>query len=105
MTDHVGENFGISLGLELVPVSKEVVPKRGVVLDNAVVDNCQISRLIDMGMGVGVTRQSVSCPTSMTDADRAVNGALVQQVCETGHAPDALANLQAAVIEQAKPGV
>jgi hypothetical protein len=40
----------------------------------------------------------------MADANRAVNGPLVEQFREPGYAPDALANLQAAMVEQAKSG-
>jgi UTP-glucose-1-phosphate uridylyltransferase len=40
----------------------------------------------------------------MADADRAMDGMLVQQFRESGDAPNALANLEAAIVQQAKPG-
>src|SRR6267378_5786495 len=55
--NYVRENFGVSLGSKLVPAAEEAVAKRGIILDDAVVDDGQIPRLIDMRMGIGVARQ------------------------------------------------
>jgi len=56
LADHVGEDFGVGLGLEFMTVAQEFVPKRGVVLNDSVVNNGQVPGSIDMGMSIGVTR-------------------------------------------------
>lgn len=56
-----------------------------------------------MRVSIGVARQSMGRPARMTYADRAVNRTLLKQLREPGYAPDAFANLQAAIAEHAKP--
>ena len=103
VADNVSQDFGIGLRTEFVAAPQELVPQRRVVLDDAVVDDGQVTRLIDMGVSIRVTRLSMCCPARMTDAERTVNRPLVQQLRQPGYPSDALANLQAPIVEHAKP--
>jgi hypothetical protein len=51
-----------------VPPLQELRPKFDVVLDDAVVDDRDAPRAVEMWMGVGSVDAAVSCPTRVTDA-------------------------------------
>jgi hypothetical protein len=104
VTDQVSEYLGISLGKEFVPAAKEFFAKRGVVFDDAIMDNSQLAGLIEMGMGIGIAGQSVCGPARVADAEGAMNWKLLDKFSKSGDAADAFANLEAAMVEQAKTG-
>jgi len=92
----VRQHFGVRLGKEAVPVAQEFVPQAGVVLDDAIVDQGQVARLIRMGVRIGVAGQAVRRPAGVADAKASLGRFPFHQFRQAGDAADALADLKPA---------
>ena len=70
------------------------MPQRGVVLDDAVMDERQLAGLVQVRVGVGVAGQAVGGPARMADAEGPVTGFALEQAGQPRDAADAFAHLQ-----------
>jgi hypothetical protein len=68
----MNERFGIRLALEIVAFLGEPLSDGTVVLNDAVVNECEISVDGRMGMGIDVARKSVRRPARVANAERAL---------------------------------
>src|SRR5258708_26134781 len=68
----MGDDFGVSFGGELVSFFDELFLRAEIVLNDAVVDNDDLSGAVAMRMGVFFGRTSVRGPARMADAVAAV---------------------------------
>ena len=92
--DQLHQRLGVGLGPELDPLSFEVGAHRGVILDDAVVDQGEAAGRVDMGVGVAVGGGPVGGPAGMGDADRAGDRLAVEPGFEVGDAPGGLPEAQ-----------
>ena len=67
--DEVREHLGIGLAAEDVAELEQACAQRGVVFDDAVVDDRDASAAVQMRVRVGVGGRAVRRPASMPDAD------------------------------------
>ena len=67
--DEVDKHLGVGVAAEGVSVGDERVLDDTVVLDDAVVDECDFTGLGEMGMGIDIVRDSVGGPAGVGDSD------------------------------------
>jgi hypothetical protein len=65
----VGENFGVSVALEVVAVALEFAPEFVVVLDDPVVNNRHFSGTVRVRVRVRVRGRTVRTPSGVADPD------------------------------------
>ncbi len=63
------EHFGVGLGLENMTGCGERASQLGVVLDDAVVDETQASRCVEVRVSVGICHAAMGGPAGVGDAD------------------------------------
>src|SRR5688500_17344590 len=68
MSDQVGDYLGVRLGLERAAVRREPFFQRKIVLNDAVMDDHDLARLISVRMDVLLGRPTVRGPARMADA-------------------------------------
>ena len=104
VVNQVRDDFGIGLGLELVPEALQVRALFLVVLDDAVVHHGDfVAR--DDGVGVELGDAAVRGPARVADADGAAEILRARLGLHFGYAPDAAHALQAAVQDGDAGGV
>ena len=52
-----------------MPPRKKITPQPGVILNDPVMDQCNLSGTVCMGMSIDITRNTVCCPSCMSDTD------------------------------------
>ena len=86
--DEVGQDLGVGLGLEVVAVGDQLVGQLDVILDDAVVDQCQAAGAVGVRVGVVFVGPPVGGPPGVPDAGgrvrRCVVGAFGEVVERTG---------------------
>ena len=90
--DQVSDHFGVRLADEHITARDQFDPQRVVILDDAVVDQRDPSRLVrrrEVRMRVGRGRRAVRGPAGVGDAGEAGQRALADLRVELGHAGDA----------------
>ena len=70
--DEMREDFRVGLGLECVTARDEFRPQFRVILDDAVVHDCDAARTITVRMRIRFCRRTVRGPSRVRDADRRV---------------------------------
>ena len=89
--DQMGYDLGIGLAAERMATGLELLAQLGVVLDDAVVHDCDIARARRMWVRVGLRRPSVRRPTRVADAARAQKVEMrgsVRKLCNLATPPD-----------------
>ena len=71
-TNELGNDLGVGLTLERVPLGFQLVLQDVKVLDDPVVDEGHLAARVDVRMGVDVVGRAVSGPPGVSDADRAL---------------------------------
>ena len=101
--DQHRQHLGVGLAVELVPLACQKLLQRGVVLDNAVVDERDAARVVQVRVGVLLRRRAVGGPARVRDAHArvrqraAVALVAVDLVLEHADAPHRAANVQLAI--------
>ena len=83
----VGDDLGVGLRLEDVPLGLQALLDRQVVLDDAVVHHDQLARAVGVGVCVLVGGASVGGPAGVTEADGAIDRALSENALQYLDAP------------------
>src|SRR2546426_6503471 len=97
----MGEDLGVGLRGERVALREEAFLKLLVVFDHAVMYERDLARLIEMRVRVFIGCGAVRGPTRVTDADAAGGGGFLEQRGQVVDAASLLAQLEAAVVEDA----
>ena len=105
--DQVGDDLGVGLGGELLPLGLQPLAQLGVVLDDPVEDDVDLARAVVVGMGVLLGDAAVGRPAGVGDAGLrrrhralAVGGAGVQRGAQVGEVADRVLADDLAVVEQ-----
>src|ERR1700733_12631701 len=85
--DPMCNHFGVGLRRELVATTLELFPQLVVILDDAVVNDCE-PVMRDMWMRVALARNAVGGPARVCDSDLAGNGCLLQGLLQHSHFAD-----------------
>ena len=111
--DQVGDDLGVGLGAELVPVGEQVAAQLGVVLDDAVENDVDPPDLIAVRVGVLLGDATVGGPAGMGEADRRLglgdgDGPVVAPIgdggTQVGEVADRSDRIDPAVVEQGETG-
>ena len=100
LADEVGQDFRVGLRLELMSFGLKLLAEVEVILNDAVVDQGDFSRLIGMGVGVLVRWRSVRGPSGVADSRRPGRSFAANEVPEVVDSSGALAQLQGAAVVQ-----
>ncbi len=99
--DQVREDLGVGLADAAAPLFLKVLPDRGVVLDDPVVDEADGARGVGVGVGVGVGDTPVRGPAGVAHAQGPVKGGLaLEALLQVGDPAHGLADAERGV-----PGV
>ncbi|OPY40143.1 MAG: hypothetical protein A4E42_02250 [Methanoregulaceae archaeon PtaU1.Bin222] len=66
--EEMWDHFGIGIGRESMASFFEFTFQRCIILDDAIMDNCDRTVAIKVGMSIPVTRDPVCCPPCMPDS-------------------------------------
>ena len=99
LPDQVGQDLGVGLGQEGVPLADQLVPEGLVILDDAVMHQRQLAGLVEVGMGVFIGHAAVGGPAGVADADGAPRRVLEDEAGQVRDPPHALARVDRAVME------
>ena len=94
--DEVCDDFGVGVAAEAYPVRHELSAERGIVLDDAVVDDGDEAFAVGVGVGVGVGRRPVGGQTRVADARASRGGPPAQIGDQVGDAAGPFAQVQLA---------
>src|SRR5437660_495644 len=94
------EDFGVRLGQEFVAATSQVLSQRSMVFDDAVVDESELARLVQMGVGIDIIGQAVRGPACVADASGAGDRFLLEQLLQSGNAANTFAQLQRTAIHE-----
>ena len=93
--NEVGQHLGVGVADEVVASVREQFTKRFVVLDDAVVDDGDLSVSSEVRVGIHVVGGAVRGPSRVSDADRALGLMLAHVAGEVGHLPCRFSTLRA----------
>src|SRR5215470_5843761 len=96
--DHVGNDFGISLGGETVPFFSELLLQGNVVFDDAVVDDNDLSRAVAVRMRILFSGAPMRGPASVAYAIGAVERLKPDDLFQVSQLSFGAADLQAVSI-------
>lgn len=103
-SDQFGENFGVGLGGEDAVFGFEFLAEFLVVFNDAIVDECKLAGLVEMGVGIGFGDCAVCGPAGVADAEGAREGVSSEEFCKAVDASDAFASVKEAVIPDGHAG-
>ncbi len=104
LADQVRQDLGVGVGGELVPPADECLAQVGGVLDDAVVDQRNATRLVDVRMGVGRGGRAVGGPAGVADAQPPVGHAAIELLGEHPQLPSGLAQREAVAVDHGDAG-
>ena len=90
LLDEVREDLRVGLGVEVVAAGQQAIAQLAVVLDDAVVDDRDVTGAIDVGMRVEVVGPSVGGPAGVGQADRGGGCRVEQRGAQVGQLAGAL---------------
>ena len=106
--DELHQHFGVGLALEVVALALELLAQCGVVFDDAVVHQRDMSGFRHVGMGVGLRGHAVCGPSRVGDAQRALHrsgrSGFGGHVFQVRHLAFGLVHLEALLREQGASG-
>ena len=103
-SDQFGENFGVGLGGEDAVFGFEFLAEFLVVFNDAIVDECKLAGLVEMGVGIGFGNCAVCGPAGVADAEGAGQGVSAEKLCKAVDASDAFASVKEAVVPDGHAG-
>ena len=80
--EELSDELGVGVGGELDPVIDELASQSGVVLQNPVVHHRDLTRDVDLGMGIGLGGGAVGRPAGVTDPGGAVQRLVIGELLE-----------------------
>lgn len=95
LLNQMGDDFGVGFGDEFVAGGGELFLEGEVVLDDAVVDDDEVSGAVAVGVGVFFGGAAVGCPAGVSDAEGAVDGGVVEDSLEVAELAGGSAKLHA----------
>ena len=104
LADEVSEDLGIGLRTEQVPGLHQRRAERLVILDHAVVDECEPTGLVEVRVGVDVIGLAMGGPAGVTDTDVAGDRVFLDQVGQRLDAALAFAGFDAAGVDRGQSG-
>ena len=102
--DQVAEHFGVGLRFERVAFLEEKPFDLRVILDDAVVDQRDLSVAAHVRMSVGIRYATVSRPARVTHAVRAREPASRRLFLEVGDASNFLGDFECAILQHGNAG-
>ena len=100
----VGEDLGVGFGLEDVAAVEQRLLDGRSVLDDAVVDQGDPSRLVGVRMGIDGGWSTMGGPTGVADTGGAVRGTVGDLIGENAELAGRLADLEAVPVQHRDPG-
>ena len=105
VADEMGQDLGVRLGIEtIIAVLDELLFQRMVILDHAIVNECDLAGGVEVWMRVLVVDLAVSGPARVTDSVATARRVFGHQFCQIANAPGALPRLQIFAIDDGDSG-
>ena len=99
------EDFGVGFGRKIaITVPNQLIFQRLVILDHAVVHECQLPSRVEVRVGVLIGRLSMCGPARVADAESSGRRLLRHEFCERSDSPGALARFDVLAITDRNPG-
>src|SRR6266849_1588392 len=104
LLDEMDKHLCVCYGSNRMAVGLELSFDGKVVLDDAIVDDCNFFSAIPVGVGVDVIRLAVGCPAGMADAKPGVIAILPDALDEIRHLPGFLNDGEAFLADERYSG-
>ncbi len=92
MRQEMGNGFGVGAGLKHVAQLLQLVSQRGIILNDAIVDERDVAGAATVGVGIDIRGLAVGGPAGVADAQRAFDGLFFQEPREFVHPAGFFAN-------------
>ena len=104
LTNEMGQDLCIGLGVEFMPPFDELLAKSLVVFNDAIVHEVKTPRTVRVGVGVFAGHRAMSRPAGVADADLTRNGIFFDLFSQIGNASNGFSDIDTPRLKQSHTG-
>src|SRR5438105_319299 len=83
--DQMRKDFGVRLRPKLMTLGQKLVPQLLEIFDDSIVNERELSALVQMWMSVAVCHAAMRCPPGMSDTGEPMHGIFLNHLRQTGY--------------------